>query len=348
LIIKRNPWLWLFCSAFTSLYAELHAGEYENRSDVITFAQEMHDRNNMNTADVIAILSHAEKKQKILDAIARPAEKAKPWKDYRKIFMTDARINGGVAFWLEHEAELKEVAAQYQVNPEMIVAIIGVETSYGKNTGSYRVIDALSTLAFDYPPRAAFFRKELEAFLLLAQEQKQDPLSLTGSYAGAMGYGQFMPSSYRNFAIDFDNDGFADIWKNTRDAIASVANYFQKHGWIMNDPVLARVHMASDFDTSLATNELKPTMTLLELANKGISPVIDGLGTERKATLLLQDGEYGPEYWLGFDNFYTITRYNHSSMYAMAAHQLAEAIKAQHDLQQNNLQQKPATSPVAQ
>ncbi|MBK8676849.1 MAG: lytic murein transglycosylase [Cellvibrionales bacterium] len=169
----------------------------------------------------------AEKKQAILDAIARPAEKAKPWKDYRKIFLTDARVDGGVNFWLAHEQTLQAVSSSLQVEPEMIVAIIGIETSYGKNTGSYRVIDALATLAFDYPPRSAFFRQELQNFLLLAREQKKDPLILKGSYAGAMGYGQFMPSSYRNYAADFDKDGFADIWGNTADAIASVANYFK-------------------------------------------------------------------------------------------------------------------------
>lgn len=328
-------WFLPVLSVLLALCSELHAGEYEGRADVVAFAQEMHDRHGFDKAAVLAILSNAEKKQKILDAIARPAEKAKPWKDYRKIFMTDARIEGGVDFWRAHESEMKEVSDRYQVNPEMIVAIIGVETSYGKNTGSYRVIDALSTLAFDYPPRAAFFRQQLEEFLLLAREQKQDPLALTGSYAGAMGYGQFMPSSYRDFAIDFDGDGFADIWRNTRDAIASVAFYFHKHGWIMNDPVLARAHTTRGFDPDMATNELKPEITLMDLAGMGVAPVIDGLDAHRKATLLRQEGEYGLEYWLGFDNFYTITRYNHSSMYAMAAHQLAEAIKARHDLQHN-------------
>lgn len=320
--------------AMSCLYmiSESFAGDYSNRPDVEAFAQEMHERHGFDRQSVLATLASAEKKQKILDAIARPAEKAKPWKEYRKIFMTPARIEGGVAFWNAHESELRDISARYQVNPEIIVAIIGVETAYGKNTGSYRVIDALSTLAFDYPPRAAFFRTQLEELLLLAREQKQDPLALTGSYAGAMGYGQFMPSSYRDFAVDFDGDGFADIWTNTRDAIASVAHYFQQHGWKMNDPVLARAHTARDFDKNLPTNELEPTITLLDLASKGIAPVIDGLGTDRKATLLVQEGDYGPEYWLGFDNFYTITRYNHSSMYAMAAHQLAEAIKAQHDL----------------
>ncbi len=267
-----------------------------------------------------------------MDAIARPAEKAKPWKDYRKIFLTGARIENGADFWLTHEQILQEVSNTYRVEPEMIVAIIGIETSYGKNTGSYRVIDALSTLAFDYPPRSPFFRKELQNFFLLAREQKKDPLALTGSYAGAMGYGQFMPSSYRNYAADYDKDGFADIWSNTRDAIASVANYFKQHGWQTGEPVLVRANTIASVDPSLLANTtgFKPQLSLEDIALRGASPVVGGLGNDRKAVLISQEGDYGTEYWLGFNNFYTITRYNNSSMYAMAAFQLADAIKAEY------------------
>ncbi len=310
----------------------LQAGEYEGRQDVQDFAEAMHTRYGFTTNDVLNVLSHAEKKQSILDAIARPAEKAKPWKDYRKIFLTSARIDSGADFWLTHEQSLQEVSSSYRVEPEMIVAIIGIETSYGKNTGSYRVIDALTTLAFDYPPRSAFFRQELQNFLLLAREQKKDPLTLTGSYAGAMGYGQFMPSSYRNYAADFNKDGFADIWGNPTDAIASVANYFKQHGWQMGEPVLVRANASSTIDPSLLASNagFKPQLTLQEFALRGASPVVGGLGSERKAVLISQEGDYGTEYWLGFNNFYTITRYNNSSMYAMAAFQLADAIKAEY------------------
>lgn len=321
---------WACCFIATLAASAVQAGDYAQRQDVIAFAQEMQDRHGINKNDVLSTLALAERKQSILDAISRPAETKLEWKQYRKIFMTDARINGGVQFWTAHATELADISQQYGVNPEIIVAIIGVETSYGKNTGSYRVLDALSTLAFDYPPRAAFFRQQLAEFLVLAREQRQDPQTLTGSYAGAMGYGQFMPSSYRNFAVDYDQDGFADIWHNTRDAIASVAHYFQKHGWKANEPVLARAHVTQHFDPALATNALEPNTTLLDLAALGVAPVIGGLDPQRKATLLRHTGEYGTEYWLGFDNFYTITRYNHSSMYAMAAHQLSEAIKAQY------------------
>lgn len=336
MILQRtNPLCQILASIVLLLCASAAAvaGDFSNRDDVLTFADEMQQRHSMKHADTLAILSHAEKKQKILDAIARPAEK-KPWKDYRKIFMTDTRITEGVAFWQAHNEELRIVSERYQVDPEIIVAIIGIETSYGKNTGNYRVLDALATLAFDYPPRSAFFRQQLEEFLLLAREQKQDPLTLTGSYAGAMGYGQFMPSSYRNFAVDFDGDGFADIWHNTRDAIASVAYYFQKHGWKMHEPVLVRAHVTSDFDQSLIGGSFKPQLPLLELAGHGVAPVMGDLGTTRKAVLLRQEGEYGTEYWLGFENFYTITRYNSSSLYAMAAHQLSEAIRSERDLRQ--------------
>jgi membrane-bound lytic murein transglycosylase B len=317
----------------------VHAGEYEQREDVIAFANQMQEKYGIKQADILATLAKAEKKQKILDAIAKPAEKAKPWKEYRTIFITDARIQGGVEFWLANEKNLKIAAEQYQVEPQMIVAIIGVETSYGKNTGSYRVLDALSTLAFDYPPRQKFFRQELENFFVLTRDQKQDPLSLTGSYAGAMGYGQFMPSSYRNFAVDSDGDGFADIWKNRADAIASVANYFRKHGWKSGEPVIARAHVTADFNTALLGTDFKPQATLLDLASAGVAPVVGGLDVNRKAVLLKQEGDYGTEYWLGFDNFYTITRYNNSSMYAMAAYQLAEAIKSQHNLRQKQSSQ---------
>ena len=322
--------------------ATTSAGEYEQRQDVMAFAEEMQVRYNYDQNDVLLLLAQSEKKQKILEAIARPAEKAKPWKEYRKIFITDARIDGGGDFWLAHEKELQVVSERYQVSPEMIVAIIGVETSYGKNTGSYRVLDALTTLAFDYPPRSAFFRQELQHFLLLAREQKQNPLTLTGSYAGAMGYGQFMPSSYRNYAVDFNGDAFADIWQNTSDAIASVANYFHKHGWKQGEPVLVRARVATDFDTSLLDAGLKPQYSLLELAAKGVTPVVDGLGNQRRAVLIRQEGDYGTEYWLGFDNFYTITRYNTSSMYAMAAYQLAEAIQLQYGLRQKRAETPPA------
>ena len=270
------------------------------------------------------LLAAAERKQSILDAIARPAEKTKPWHEYRDIFLTQRRVDSGVKFAKAHQETLAKVAARTGVPPEMIVAIIGVETFYGRITGNYRVIDALATLAFDYPKRAPFFRRELVNFLVLASQSGKDPLSLKGSYAGAMGYGQFMPSSYLSYAVDFDGDGIRDIWDNPDDAIYSVANYFLAHGWQPGAPVVVRAD-ANTPDEALFDGQLKPRRTVGELVTAGLAPT-EPLYTDLPVTPLRLEGEQGPEYWLGLDNFYVITRYNHSAMYALAAWQLSEAI----------------------
>jgi membrane-bound lytic murein transglycosylase B len=210
------------------------------------------------------------------------------------------------------------------VPAQVIVAIIGVETRYGGNKGSFRVIDALSTLGFDYPPRAAFFRKELKEFFLLAREQKQDPLTLIGSYAGAMGYGQFIPSSYRAYAIDYTNDNFADIWNNATDAIGSVANYFKRHGWKQGQPVIVRTRISDGYDDSILNDSLKPKHTVNSLAEKGYTPVTPL--AEQKANAIRLEGKKGTEFWMGLNNYYVITRYNHSRLYAMSVWQLSQKI----------------------
>jgi len=270
--------------------------------------------------------AQAEKKQSILDAIARPAEKTKPWKDYRKIFLTESRTRKGVEFWLRNRDALARAEQTYGVPAEVVVAIIGVETRYGHYTGRYRVIDALSTLAFDYPKRAKFFRKELAQFLLLAREQRQNPLGLKGSYAGAMGYGQFMPSSFRAYAVDFDNDNLADIWANPTDAIGSVANYFHHHGWQAGQPVVVRAQVQKNYDREVVNHSLKPRETLSSLLQKGFRPSAD-LSPDQLAAAIRLQGQQGVEFWLGLSNFYVITRYNHSRLYAMAVHQLSQEIK---------------------
>lgn len=278
-----------------------------------------------------ALLAEAERKQSILDAIARPAEKTKPWHEYRDIFLTQRRVEGGVAFANSHRETLSVVAERTGVPPEMIVAIIGVETFYGRITGSYRVVDALATLAFDYPKRSPFFSKELVNFLVLASQSGKDPLALKGSYAGAMGYGQFMPSSYLSYAADFDGDGVSDIWDNPDDAIYSVANYFLAHGWQRDAPVVVRAD-ANSPDEALFDGKLKPHRTIGDLVIAGLAPT-EPLFTDLPATPLRLEGEQGPEYWLGLDNFYVITRYNHSALYAMAVWQLSEAIARELDRQ---------------
>ena len=314
----------LFSVALGMLLSLSAQASYLHHPDARAFAERMVSEHGFERSVVDSLLDAAEKKQAIIDAMERPAEKVKPWKDYRKIFITEKRITEGVDFWRKNRAVLSEASRQYQVAPEVIVAIIGVETFYGRIKGSFRVIDALATLSFDYPPRSPFFTKQLEQFLLLAREQDQDPLTLMGSYAGAMGYGQFIPSSYRSFAVDFDGDGFADIWENKADAIGSVANYFAEHGWKMGETVVVPAGIRESFDETLL-NQPGLDKTVDELAEMGFSSELP-LNSGAKAIPVRLDGDNGLEYWLGLNNFYVITRYNRSLLYAMAVHELSQQI----------------------
>jgi membrane-bound lytic murein transglycosylase B len=301
----------------------------DTHAEIEKFIQEMVKKHQYPEAELRRAMESATRQQSVIDAITRPAEKVKPWKDYRAIFMTEDRIKMGAQFWKTNEATLKEVEERYNVNAEIIVAILGVETRYGRTQGNYRVIDSLSTLAFEYPPRAKFFRQQLEEFFLLAREQHHDPLDLKGSYAGAMGYGQFIPSSYRDFAVDYDEDGFADIWNNPVDAIASIANYFKEHRWEKDHLVATRCRITPEYDASIFSENLKPAYSLEDLQKRGIEPMETGLPDEIFSVYKL-DGEYGSEFWAGAHNFYVITRYNHSHMYALAAFQLSQAIKEEY------------------
>ncbi|WP_439133530.1 lytic murein transglycosylase B [Pseudomaricurvus sp.] len=301
------------------------AANYADDSGATAFIDQMVKDYGFSEDELKGWLSQAEKKQSILDAISRPAEKTKTWAEYRKIFVTSSRVSKGVDFWQENSEALTKAETTYGVPAEIIVAIIGVETRYGQYMGSYRVIDALSTLAFDYPPRSPFFTKELREFLILTREQNRDPLSLKGSYAGAMGFGQFMPSSYRAYAADFDDDGFIDIWENRKDAIGSVANYFVRHGWKKDEPVVVRARTRAGYDKSVLNDSLKPLHTVASLEEKGFTPVTSLPGKD-KATAIELEGEHGTEFWMGLNNFYVITRYNHSRLYAMAVYQLSQEI----------------------
>jgi membrane-bound lytic murein transglycosylase B len=273
-------------------------------------------------AEIREVLSRAQYRQSIIDAITRPAE-AKPWKSYRPIFMTDARITGGRNFLAQHRDALKRIEKDTGVPAEIIVAIIGVETSYGKNTGSSNVLDALYTLGFHYPKREVFFSGELANLLALSKEEKLDIYQLKGSYAGAMGWGQFMPSSYRNYAKDGNKDGRRDLFTNLDDVFASVANYFVGHGWRKGEPVFARARMdANALPFVPGTPEAK--FSLAEIAQKGYRP-IESVPT-LPATLVTLEGAEGTEHWIGFQNYYVITRYNRSPLYAMAVFQLSQAI----------------------
>lgn len=322
----------ILSAVFLAAISQGLQADYREHAEAKAFMKDMLAQDVASEAQLSAWFASAKKQQSILDAIARPAEKTLTWAEYAKIFLTQDRIQKGVEFWREHAATLARAESKFGVPASMIVAIIGVETRYGRNMGSYRVLDALSTLAFDYPPRADFFRKELVNFLQLTQEQQQDPLALKGSYAGAMGYGQFMPSSFRHYAVDFDGDAIADIWANPVDAIGSVANYFAAHGWQTGAPVTTRVRVADNYREALLNTTLKPDTLVSDARAAGFTPV-DKLADDAWVTLYKLDGEQGAEFWAGAQNYYVITRYNRSRMYALAAYQLSQAIeqKYQHD-----------------
>ncbi len=314
----------LMSSVFASI---AFSADYSDSPEAKAFVDKMVTKHGFDRDYVQKLIDGAVRKQSILDAISRPAEKTKTWGEYRKIFVTQTRTRQGKEFMQKHAKTLARAERDFGVPAEMISAIIGVETRYGRNTGSFRVLDSLATLGFDYPPRSKFFAKELEEFLLLVKEQKFDPTVVKGSYAGAMGYGQFISSSYRHYAIDFDGDGIADIINNPVDAIGSVANYFKSHGWQPGQPVTYKATVTADHNPDSANQKLKPKFTVAELQAQGYqsSVAIDG---EQMATAMRLEGDEGIEYWLGLKNFYVITRYNHSKLYAMAVFQLSEELRS--------------------
>ncbi len=289
------------------------------------FAEQMADRHGFDAAAINAWLDKAQHRDSIIEAMTRPAE-GKPWHLYRKIFVTDKRISGGVTFVNTNRELLQRAYDEHGVDPYVITAIIGVETGYGANTGSYPVIDALKTLSFGYPKRADFFRKQLEEFFLMAREENLDPMQPKGSYAGAMGMPQFIPSSFRSYAIDFDADGKRNLWDNHADIIGSVANYFAVHGW-QKDQAVARLLTAKPEGLQPGRRSgQKPDISPEQLKNAGITLAGNGENIGNTSIIELQQEKIA-EYWLGFNNFYVITRYNHSNLYAMAVYQLSEEIR---------------------
>ena len=304
--------------------------DYASRPEVQTYLDELSARHGFSRQWLSGVLAGAQRKDSIIEAISRPAEKAKPWHEYRDIFVTDERIVAGVDFWQEHGDTVAAAQEQYGVAAEVIVAVIGVETYYGRYLGRYRVIDALSTLAFDYPRRARFFKGELTEFLLLVREGGHDPFAPMGSYAGAMGYGQFIPSSYRAYAVDFDADGVRDIWTNKADAIGSVANYFARHGWRGHGPAVLRVEVGDPTLDGVANAGLELEHTAGVLRSRGVTG-IDALPDDARVALFRMQAADGDEYWLGLHDFYVVTRYNRSAMYALAVLQLAAEIRRHFD-----------------
>ncbi|WP_206606611.1 lytic murein transglycosylase B [Steroidobacter cummioxidans] len=293
------------------------------RPEVRTFIDTMTREHGFEKAKLEALLKSAETKQPILDAISRPAERVVPWHEYRDRFLTERRINQGADFWLGHGEKLKQIPDPQLA--DIVVGILGVETSFGRITGRYKVLDALVTLGFDYPPRGEFFLGELREFLLLSREEKVDPATALGSYAGAMGAAQFISSSYRRWAVDGDGDGHRDLWHSWDDVVGSIANYLVQHGWVNGQQVVVDATLKdpdlSRFDIKLALNE-----TVQSLRDKGVKFETE-LPPGTPAMLVVGQGKDGPLYRVGFNNFYVITRYNRSPMYAMAVHDLGEAIQ---------------------
>ena len=297
------------------------------RPDVAAFIDEMVAEHEFSREALATVLGQAEIKQSIIRKISTPAEKKLTWAEYRKIFMTKERIAAGTTFWLENRDMLERIHMETGVSVEMIVGIIGVETYYGRITGKDRVIDALATLAFDYPPRSKFFRNELVQFLVLAREEELEATAPLGSYAGAMGRPQFMPSSFRAYAVDATGDGKRDIWDNWADVAGSVANYFVEHGWRTGEEVTSQATLSNRWNGPVPEpkNKLKADGTVESLSKQGVVFATD-LCADSKSELLTYEGDAGTEHWVGFHNFFVITKYNRSAMYALAAHQLGQEI----------------------
>jgi membrane-bound lytic murein transglycosylase B len=308
--------------------ATVEPGHPFPRAQLARFAAQVARRDGLRRRAVLRVLRHARTQPKIIDEMSRPAERVLEWWQYRQIFLTDKRIAAGVEFWQDHRDALERVSAEQGVPPQYIVAILGAETYYGRITGSYRVLDALSTLAFDYPPRAHYFRSELEQFLLLTHREKIDPLSVKGSYAGAMGPLQFMPSAYLKYAVDGNDDGQRDLFTDWDDIFASVAQYLHQCGWQPGGPVIADVRIEPGATFQIDPGNLRLDETIDGLNAQGVRVQSDVPGNT-PVVLLLAEQQDGPTYRVGFNNFHALTRYNHSALYAMAVDELARAIVLQ-------------------
>ena len=300
------------------------AASYGERREVQAFIQEMVQRHGFIEAELTYLFSRVRRTDQVLEAIERPAEKTRTWREYRAPFMEERRIADGVAFWKTHRSALARAEKIYGVPAEVIVAIIGVETFYGRNTGKWRVVDALSTLAFDYPARSNFFRSELESYLLFARDGNLDVFAMRGSYAGAMGLPQFMPSSARRYAVDFDKDGTVDLRRSATDAIGSVGSFLKQHGWRTGMPVLLPARVNGDAWRPLVSGGFEPKVPVAKWLEAGVR--IDKAGLEESPAILV---ELDPgDLRLGFRNFYVITRYNRSAMYAASVNDLSQALRA--------------------
>ncbi|HEX5066299.1 MAG TPA: lytic murein transglycosylase B [Myxococcota bacterium] len=305
---------------------------YGKRPEVRAYIKEMVRRHGFVEKELVYLFSRTHRIDPILQAIAQPAEKVKSWKEYRELLVSEKRMAGGREFWAANRAALERAEREFGVPAEYIVAIIGVETLYGRNTGRYRVIDSLSTLAFDYPPRAEFFRDELTSYLLLARDEGINVFATKGSYAGAIGIPQFMPGSARRYAVDFDGSGAIDLHKSAVDAVGSVANFLKRHGWRTGDAVLLGAKVTGNEYAAYATGSLEPKATLATLSSAGVqpqAPLPQAMAEQKAALIELATPGEPSDFRLGLHNFWVLTRYNRSALYAAAVSDLAAALRAE-------------------
>ncbi len=328
--MKRFLLVFMLLCSNAAMALEITAGDYRGRDDVAAFVQRLALESQYSEAELIKLFSQVEKQSHLFAKLDKPAEKELAWHQYRRIFIKEKRISRGVEFWQRHRNLLAEIRNQTGVPEEIIIAIIGVETFYGIYKGSDPVFDSLVTIAFDYPRRAKFFTRELEEFLLLAKEQNFNPRELYGSYAGAMGLPQFISSSYRNYAVDYDGDGQVDLFNSIPDITASVANYFVKHGWRKGESVAQSLTLSKNVSVSNMSTGFKLAYQWQDLREKGFTSNAS-IGDQTRVALVKLMQPKQAEYWAGLKNFYVITRYNHSELYAMAVHQLAQLIRQQYE-----------------
>jgi membrane-bound lytic murein transglycosylase B len=316
------------------------ASGYERRADVRAFIDELVREHGFSRSVLSRWFRDVRYQPKIVEAMQRPLVEPPKWFEYAPQFLSPARIDGGVSYWREHAAALARAEAEFGVPPEIVVAIIGVETFYGRNVGRYRVIDALTTLAFDYPRRGMFFRGELREFLLLARDEKFSPLEPKGSFAGALGVPQFMPGSVRRYAVDYDGDGHIDLWRSGDDAVGSIANYLARHDWLRGQPIWSPAMVAPlqrDAVLSKLDGGITERRPLAAWNADGVAAerLPDPMSAEPVGLLALEESpdldDDGLRLWVVFPNFYVITRYNKSRLYAAAVTSLAEAIRARFD-----------------
>lgn len=321
----------MLCALLLSVAAEACAGGFARRQEVRAFIEEMHARHGFDRARLIRLFGKAQPQPRALQAIQPPKDPSqRSWHAYRGRFVEPARIEGGLRFWEDNRASLEAARRLYGVPEEIVVAIIGIETFYGRNMGKFPALATLATLAFDYPPRAELFRRELEALLLLARDSDRDPLSYSGSYAGALGIPQFLPSSIRNWGVDFDADDRIDLKSSSADAIGSVANFLASHGWEPGGPIVAPASASGDRIAELVDAGIRPHLTPAGMSDFGVVAAADA--PQLLCALIDLTTPNAPtEYWLGYRNFYVITRYNRSSFYAMAVVALSEALRRERE-----------------